>query len=192
VSYADLLPVDLGEGVSLHLTTLDDAAEAYAAVDAGRDRLGEWLPWVKDTISIEVEREFLDQIVVPANLDGTGLHATIRVDGEFGGFAGLRIFAARQAAEVGYWLADTAVGRGVMRRAVAHLIDLAFGPLDLHRFELLAALGNVRSRAVAERLGMFQEGIRREGEELAHGYVDLAMYALLRSEWPGSDAALTG
>jgi ribosomal-protein-serine acetyltransferase len=192
MSYADLLPADLGDGVTLHATTIEDAAEAYAAVDAGRDRLGEWLPWVKDTTSIEIEIEFLEQLVVPANLDGTGLHTTIRVDGEFGGFAGLRIFAARQAAEVGYWLADRAVGRGVMRRSVAHLIDLSFGPLDLHRFELLAALGNRRSRAVAEHLGMSQEGIRREGEELGSGYVDLAMYALLRTEWPGSAAALAG
>jgi ribosomal-protein-serine acetyltransferase len=190
VSYSDLLPADLGDGVTLHATTAADAAEAYAAIEASRERLAEWLPWVAGTTSLAVEREFLEQLIVPATLDGTGLHTTIRCDGEFGGFAGLRVFAVRSAAEVGYWLADPAVGRGVMLRTVAHLVDLCFGPLELHRFELLAATGNVRSRAVADRLGMVFEGVRREGEELARGYVDLAMYALLRAEWPGSAAIL--
>lgn len=190
MSYPDLLPAELGDGITLHATTLADAEEAYAAIDADRERLGEWLPWVEVTTSVDVELEFLTQVLVPANTDGTGLHTTIRIDGEFAGLAGLRIFAPRRATEVGYWLAGSALGRGVMLRAVAHLVDLSFGPLDQHRFELLAATGNARSRAVAERLGMVFEGVRREGEELATGYVDLAMYALLPAEWPGATAAL--
>jgi hypothetical protein len=37
---------------------------------------------------------------------------------------------------------------------------------------------------------MTLEGVRREAEELHHGFVDLAMYGLLEPDWPGADEAL--
>jgi ribosomal-protein-serine acetyltransferase len=184
-----MLPLDLGADLALHETTERDAAEAFAVIDAERDRLREWLPWVDATVDVAVEREFLRGIAL-INDAGAGLHATIRVEGEFAGFVGLRLDAMHRTAEVGYWLTERVVGRGVMTRSVAAMCDLAFGPLGMHRFELLAATGNQRSRAIAERLGMSLEGIRREAEELATGYVDLAMYAVLVGDWPGSADAL--
>jgi ribosomal-protein-serine acetyltransferase len=176
------LPLDLGDGLVLHATTTADAAEAYAVVEAERERLREWLPWVDGTIDVEVERDFL-RTVEQADVAGLGLHATIRQDGQFCGFVGLRMNAMHQSAEVGYWLSEHAVGRGMMTRSVAALADLAFNQLGIHRFELLAATENQRSRAIAERLGMTLEGIRREAEELPRGFVDLAMYAVLATDW---------
>lgn len=179
-----LLPLDLGAGLSLHATTAADAPEAFAIVDAERARLREWLPWIDDTVDVEGERRYLSGIEV-ANAAGEGLHATIRRAGELDGLVGLRIDALHRSAEVGYWLSERSVGRGVMTRAVAAMFGLAFGALGLHRVELLAATENARSRAVAERLGMSFEGIRREAEELPRGFVDLAMYACLAQDWHG-------
>jgi ribosomal-protein-serine acetyltransferase len=184
-----MLPLDLGVGLVLHATTEADADEAFAVVDAERGRLREWLPWVDSTATVAIERDYLRSIE-QANDIGAGLHATIRVDGGFGGFIGLRLNPMHRSAEVGYWLSEQRVGGGVMTRAVAAMCDLAFGPLQMHRFELLAATGNARSRAIAERLGMSLEGIRREAEELPTGLVDLAMYAVLAQDWPGAPAAL--
>jgi ribosomal-protein-serine acetyltransferase len=191
VDSATILPLDLGGGLILHASTVTDAEDAYAVVDAERDRLREWLPWVDGTISIGIERDYLRTVEL-ANTSGVGLHTTIRLEGRFSGFVGLRIDSFRRSAEVGYWLAEHAVGRAVMLRAVAGLFDVGFGVLGLHRLELLAATGNHRSRAIADRLGMTLEGVRREAEELASGYVDLAMYAVLAGDWPGADAVLAG
>lgn len=189
VDAATMLPLDLGAGLVLHATVERDAAEAFAVVAAERDRLREWLPWVDLTVDLSVERDFL-RAIEAANATGAGLHATIRVYGEFSGFVGLRLDAIHRSAEVGYWLSERVVGRGVMTRSVAAMCDLAFGELAMHRVELLAATGNQRSRAIAERLGMSLEGVRREAEELASGYVDLAMYAVLVQQWAGSAAVL--
>jgi len=183
VSASTVLPVDLGDGVQLAATTAADAVEAFEIVDAERHRLREWLPWVDDTVDVETERAFLTSIE-QVNAVGTGLHATIRCDGELAGLVGVRLDGLHACAEVGYWLGERWVGRGVMTRAVAAMIDLAFGELGIHRVELLAATENVRSRAIAERLGMTFEGIRREAEELARGFVDLAMYSILAQDWP--------
>lgn len=185
-----MLPLDLGDGLVLHATTAADAPEAFAVVDAERERLREWLPWIDDTVDIEVERDFLVTIE-QTNAAGSGLHATIRFERDFCGFIGLRLDAMHRSAEVGYWLSERIVGRGLMSRAVAAMIDVAFGDLGMHRFELLAATDNQRSRAIAERLGMTFEGIRREAEELPRGFVDLAMYSILAQDWSGAAAATT-
>jgi ribosomal-protein-serine acetyltransferase len=183
------LPADLGDGLILCPTVASDAEDAYAVVDAERDRLREWLPWVDDTTNVVNEREFL-AFLEDANAAGSGLHATIRLDGKFAGVVGLRINEAHRSAEVGYWLAAYAVGRGLMTRAVAAMIDIAVYDRGLNRVELMAATDNPRSRAVAERLGMVLEGVRREAELLASGFVDLAVYSMLAAEWPGAAAVL--
>jgi ribosomal-protein-serine acetyltransferase len=177
-------PFDLGAGLVLHATTAGDAEEAFEVVDAERERLREWLPWVDATIDVEVEREFLRSIEL-INDVGSGLHATIRFEGAFCGFVGLRIDDIHHSAEVGYWLAERGIGKGLMTRAVTAMFDLAFHDLQMHRVELLAATGNERSRAIATRLGMTMEGVRREAEQLPHGWVDLAMYSLLAQDWNG-------
>jgi ribosomal-protein-serine acetyltransferase len=178
----DDLPHDLGAGLALHATTVADAVEAYAAVDADRDRLRQWLPWIDATDSLAVEREFLLAIEA-ANASGAGLHLTIRQDTAFAGLLGLRINSPNGSAEVGYWLATDYVGRGIATRAVGLAIDYSFGPLGLHRLQLLAATGNHRSRAVAERLGLRHEGTLRGAELLARGHVDLEVYSALSTEW---------
>jgi ribosomal-protein-serine acetyltransferase len=182
VDVRQVLPIDLGGGIVLRATATGDAADAYAVVDAERHRLREWLPWVDATTSVAIERDYLAS-VEHANALGVGLYATIRERGRFCGFIGLRVDHAHRSAEVGYWLAAHAEGRGIMSSAVTAMIDVGFARYGLHRIELLAALGNVRSRAIAERLGMTFEGVRREAEELATGFVDLVMYAVLAPEW---------
>jgi ribosomal-protein-serine acetyltransferase len=179
---SDLLPLDLGAGLVLHASTVGDAQEIYLAVDADRDRLREWLPWVDATSSLAVQREFLSSLEA-ANAAGVGLHVTLRQDAEFAGVMGLRINGMHGSADVGYWVAAAYAGRGLVTRSVAALVDFAFGPLGLHRVELRAATGNARSRAVAERLGMIHEGRLRDAELLAAGHVDLEIYSVLSTEW---------
>jgi ribosomal-protein-serine acetyltransferase len=182
VSLADLLPLDLGDGLVLQATSTADAEDTYAAVDSDRDRLREWLPWVDATVSVEVQRDFLSSVEA-ANACGVALHVTLRQDAAFAGLVGLRINGMHGSADVGYWVAAAYAGRGLVTRSVAAVIDLAFGPLGLHRVELRASTGNRRSRAVAERLGMRHEGTLRHAELLARGHVDLEVYSVLSTEW---------
>lgn len=58
-----------------------------------------------------------------------------------------------RAADVGYWVAAPARGRGVATRAVELLAAHAFGTLGLERLELRAQEGNTASQRVAVRAG---------------------------------------
>jgi len=66
-----------------------------------------------------------------------------------------------------------------MTRAVSALIDHAFGEWELHRVEVQAAVDNRKSRAIPERLGFEEEGVRREAERVGDRYLDLVVYGLL-------------
>jgi RimJ/RimL family protein N-acetyltransferase len=70
------------------------------------------------------------------------------------GAAGLNVIDwDRRAADVGYWLAAPARGRGIASRAVRLLAGWAFGTLGLERLELRTLEHNAASRAVAARTG---------------------------------------
>lgn len=117
-------------------------------------------------------------------VDRSALTWAIRVNGALVGMIGLDMQPAGSA-EIGYWLAPAARGRGVMARAVAAVVDHAFAPdgLALDRLLWQAFVGNWRSRTVAERAGFVIEGTVR-GQGLQRGVRrDSWVGTLLRADW---------
>lgn len=78
---------------------------------------------------------------------------------EVAGMIGLRL-EGEGSAELGYWLAPTARGRGVMTRAARLALDFGFAEdgLDVDRVTWSAFVGNWASWAVAWRCGFRFEG----------------------------------
>ncbi len=68
------------------------------------------------------------------------------------------VHAGSSTAEVGYWLAPTARGRGTAARAVMLLADWALGSGGLGRLEFHIDGDNEASHAVARNLGCVGEG----------------------------------
>lgn len=90
-----------------------------------------------------------------------------------------------ERAEVGYWVAPWARGRGVAGRALALMSGWALGPLGLARLDLHASVANAASLRVAERCGYVREGTLRRGWYRGPGREDLALYSLLREDLGG-------
>jgi ribosomal-protein-serine acetyltransferase len=176
------LPVELGEGGLVRRLTLGDAEPIWTIVDAERDRLGVWLPWVEVTTSIDDQRRWLESVLADTrNLDGSGIF----VDGEYAGGVGLTRDLFGVSGEIGYWIGSAHEGKGLVTRATRAMIDIGFRELGLHRIMIQAAVENVRSRAIPERLGFTQEGVLRQAERGSAGFHDLVVYGLLEEEWPG-------
>jgi RimJ/RimL family protein N-acetyltransferase len=72
-------------------------------------------------------------------------------------------------AEVGYWTAPTARGRGFSAAAVAVVTGWAFDELRLHRVELYHAVANPASCRVAEKAGFQLEGTMRASYRYGDG-----------------------
>jgi ribosomal-protein-serine acetyltransferase len=180
VSAADPLPIDLGDGAVVRRYTMKDLDAIWAVASGERDRLGEWMPWVEHTTSIDVQRVWLEKVIADAGgLEGCG----ILVDGELAGGVGLSWDPFLIAGEIGYWNRRTFEGRGLITRAAAEFTRLAFEHVGLNRVVIRAGVGNVRSRAVPERLGYVQEGVERGGGKGLGGFYDIVVYAMLADEW---------
>jgi ribosomal-protein-serine acetyltransferase len=162
--------------------TLEDAEAVYHAVDENRDRLRPYMPWEKTTRSPEDVRAFIERsLASPTDQEGNG----IWVGDEFAGSVGLRIEPEMNVGEIGYWIVGSFEGRGLVTKTCRLFIDHGFRVRGLHRIQLIAAADNLRSRAVAERLGFTHESTMREGHRRPDGsYGDLVGYGLLENEWP--------
>jgi ribosomal-protein-serine acetyltransferase len=186
VSAADPLPIDLGDGAKVRRYTIVDLDAIWAAASGERARLGEWMPWVEHTTSIDVQRQWLEKVIGgPDTLDGCGIF----VGGELAGGIGLSWDPFLIAGEIGYWIRAVFEGRGLITRSAREFTRLAFEHVGLHRVVIRVGVENVRSRAVPERLGYTREGIERGSGRGLGGYYDIVVYAMLAEEWrsPSND-----
>ena len=181
------LRIAVDDGIELRPLRLEDAEPVYYLVEANRQRLQEWLPWVPSMQSAADEAAFIR--AGQADLEsGAGLSCAITVDRAIVGTIGASIRAANRSAEIGYWVGDGHEGRGIVTRSARALTTFLVTDLDLHRVVIRAATENVRSRAVPERLGFVHEGTQRHAEILNGDFFDLEVYSMLAPEWPTNGA----
>lgn len=95
------------------------------------------------------------------------------------------------SAEIGWVVSPAASGRGLATEAVRALVDTAFGVYGLRRLVAQIDAENVRSAALAERLGMRREAHFVENEWFKGRWSDLLMYAVLDREWQTASTAAT-
>ena len=177
-------PLRVAPGLELRPLRLADAPSLFKLVEANRAHLRRWLSWVDGTAAEADTRTFIH---LNRALQRQGQLRTFALwwKGRLVGVAGLHSLDEENASgAIGYWLASDAEGRGLMTKAVGRLLDLAFGPMKLHRVELRAGVRNRRSRALAARLGFRHEGTARGAQLLRGRHIDLAVYALEAGDWP--------
>lgn len=174
---------DIAADLRLRPLTIDDATDLFAVVDANRAHLRTWLPWLDRSRTVDDTRSFLRAVVARGRAGGGAVWAIEHRDAVCGvaGFNWLE--PSNRACEIGYWLAADRQGHGIVTRCVDRLVRHAFEDLGLNRVTIPVAVGNARSRAVAERLGFRAEGTLREAEWLYDRFVDHVLYAQIRSAW---------
>jgi ribosomal-protein-serine acetyltransferase len=180
--------IDAGDNLALVPRHPGDAHEIFALVEAHREELRRWLTWIDATRSADDVRRYAQfaraQFEAMASFD----YAVVQ-DGAAVGAVGLHGFDwSSRRAEMGYWLAPPAQGRGTMTRAAATLTTYAFERLRLHRLEIHCVVENIPSRSVAVRLGYALEGVMRQAYALHGEFRDLALYAMLAREWSAPES----
>jgi ribosomal-protein-serine acetyltransferase len=152
-----------GEHVLVRPYHESDAVALQEAVAESREHVRPWLPFADEHQTVDESRAFIRRVMarwlVREDL-GVGLF-----DAETGRYIGgsglhprgwdLRFF------EIGYWVRRSAEGRGYVTEAVRLLTDYAFDSLAANRVMIRCDSRNLRSAAVARRLGFVQEALLR-------------------------------
>ncbi|MFS0840240.1 GNAT family N-acetyltransferase [Paenibacillus sp. 1P03SA] len=172
------------EEISLELLELKHAEALFRLTDENREQLGQWLFWANDTKEAGDSAVFI-RSTLQAFAEGKTLAAAIMVRGELAGVIDYHaIVSPHGRAEIGYWLGQAHQGQGIMTRACRAFIGYGWSEMNLNRIVIMADVENAASRAIPERLGFTLEGVMREWEIKESGKRDMALYSILRSEWP--------
>ena len=178
------------ERLLMEVPTIDDASTLFDLV-GGADRLEitEYLIW-DGPDHLSETREFIEKVRT-GWYAANGFHWVIRDrHGQFTaapetamGMIGTRPSGEPGRGDIGYWLGKPFWGRGIMREALASLLDLAFGEMDMVKMEAEVFTGNARSIRLVESLGMQREGTIRSAHLKRGNRVDAHIYGMLRDEW---------
>ena len=84
---------------------------------------------------------------------------------------------------IGYWLVENRQGHGIITDCVRALTDFGFSAFGLNRIYIHCAVENLKSRAVAERLGYVNEGTAQDGMRLYENYHDMVVYGMVKRNW---------
>ena len=143
----------IGPNLELRLHEDRFAQEMFDVSRANADHLRPWMGWIEKTKSIDDTRKHIRESM-EGFINRKCVNTGIWENNRFIGSAALHeISWPRRFAEMGYWVIESAQGRGIVTRAATALINHAFNDLKLHRVEIRCDPDNARSRAIPKRLG---------------------------------------
>ncbi len=163
----------------LRLLELHDAQTVFASIDANRQMLRVWLPWVDATQTVDDTRTFIEGRRIKL-ADQTELTAGIWLDNSFAGVIGVIFSRSAPAAEIGYWLDAKYQGMELVTAAVRATSAYLFEERGIDRIEIHCEPENVKSWAIPERLGFTFESTLHNVGELNGRSVEHRVYVLSR------------
>jgi len=174
----------LADGV-VTLRPWGEGGDVEAIVTACNDRaLAEFLEMIPSPYTAADARDYIER-TREGWIEGKTSNFAVLLDGAAVGSIGVHWLEPDQGlAEIGYWVAPQARGRGVCTRAVRLVSRWVLERPGMERLQLRADEENIASRKVAENAGFTQEGILRSSRynPRLERRINFVMYSLLRDE----------
>ncbi|NRD45160.1 N-acetyltransferase [Corallococcus sp. AB004] len=171
-----------------------DAPLALRAIEASLEHLRPWMEWAKRyPMSVEQQAGQLRRMRGLFDLGQDFAYGVFSRDGsEVLGGTGLHPRVGEGALEIGYWISASHTGQGLATEIAGALTRVAFEVEGVRRVEIHCDPRNVRSAAVARRLGFVHEGTLRQRLVAPDGALrDTMIWTLLVEEYAASPAAAT-
>jgi RimJ/RimL family protein N-acetyltransferase len=152
------------ERLLLRPPTVDDAPALMNLVNANLEHLRPWMPWAQSPRTLEGQTETCLQ-TQQRFLKSEDLMYLIFSGPQLIGACGLhRIDWSVPVGDIGYWIAEDAQGHGYATEVAQVLSELALRPagaggLGFRRLEIRCDARNLRSAAVAVKLGFEREAV---------------------------------
>lgn len=179
------MTISIDNNLRLELLDRKHAFMLFDAVDRSREHLATFLPWVSRMGKPEDFETYVESCIQLQQQNKEASFVMIDRDIVVGRIGIHYINPFNRAGAIGYWISAAASGNGIVTRSCTAVTDYGFRVLGLHRIEIKAAVHNLKSRAIPEKLGFTREGLLRQAELVNGTYFDLVLYAMVSHEWKG-------
>ena len=176
------LPVLETEDLVLRKPRLSDAAEMYAY--ASDPEVARYVLWEPHTSISDTKAFIRDLRRRIRNGFPTSWVITLRTTGQVIGTIGFMWYSAENSsAELGYSLSRKYWNHGYATQALEAVVRQSFRSLPVNRLEAQHDVRNPASGRVMEKCGLRREGILRSRIRNKGEYIDVALWAILRSDF---------
>jgi len=162
----------------------DDAPALHAAVRDSLTTLSRWLPWATPDYDLARAEAWIAHCMHVRETDDEHHFGVFdETSGALLGSTGLnQRIRANRAANLGYWVAEAARGRGVAVAGARQAARFGFETLGLQRIVVQVAPDNHASQRVAMKLGAVCEGIARNGLMTDAGPAEAIVHSLIPTD----------
>ena len=178
-------PVIENEILKLRRVRPSDAESIFEAVNESVVEVSPWMPWCSLDYSLEKSKSWCETRD-EAWKKGTEYDFVIidKPNNFLLGVCGLNhINVEEKFANLGYWVRTKKTKQGIATAVVPMIVKFGFDNLNLHRMEMVIAVGNLPSQRVAEKAGAFREGLLRQ-RLFVHGQIlDAFMFSFVPADF---------
>ncbi|MEZ5425338.1 MAG: GNAT family protein [Pyrinomonadaceae bacterium] len=170
------------ENLELRMVDEKYAPETFRVVRENLEHLGKWLPFANENYTEQTARDFFRTQLEKIRENGGAVYSIFWENELIGGIGFDNFDREAKTAEIGYWLAADRQGKGIITRSCRTVLKQAFGVFGLERIFIKCRAGNLKSRAIPERLGFFLEKEPAGGESEENNET-LVVYSIRREDW---------
>jgi ribosomal-protein-serine acetyltransferase len=179
------------EVVTLRPFRMEDATQLHEAVRESLTELKPWMSWAHDEYSMDEVNSFIK--MNHAGWEESTQYGFAIIDaknGEILGGCGLNHFhPVYHLCNLGYWVRTSRHGEGIAGRSAKLAARYGFEHGGIIRAEVVVAIGNEKSRRVAEKLDAHYEGILLNRMVVGKAVYDAYMYSIIPQDF-GLEARL--
>ena len=169
--------------IELELATKYIARDIFDIIDRNRDNLKQRFTWLDSVKEPTDTKEYIESRL-ELMAKGKTIYMAIRYQGKVVGVIDFNSIREHyKTSEISYILDIEYRGKGIMRRAVKELCNMAFNTMGMNKVVIRCAHNNPKSCNVAKSLGFKLEGTLREFEEINGTLIDLNIFSLLKREY---------
>ena len=181
-----ILSTELTDGtIVLRPFRPDDAAQVYEAVHESLTELKPWMSWAYDAYSQQEAENFIR--ITRTRWEEKSLFAFAIADARTGDILGGCSLSHKHPVyhycNLGYWVRTSRQGAGMAGRAAKLAARYGFEHGGIIRAEIVMAVGNEKSRRVAEKINAHYEGILLNRMVVGRIIYDAYMYSLIPQDF---------
>jgi len=159
-----IMSISIDSQLTLVPLSLNDATEIHALIEANKNWLNHHLYWAQTIKRIEDTQYYLADRVLSTQPKNQWF--SIRTNGAIVGVFAIKTVTEQGLAELGYWIAETATGKGVVNRIIDKLKKSLFLELNVTSLLFHCAKDNIASQKVAIKAGATKQVLTDKVMEL--------------------------